>query len=82
MYSKGTNIDATLILDFKMKFESMSMRESTIEHFGKRGIGWHGCALVFYQYKDILNNDGSPQLDDNGNTKKDLSGKLYTLIKL
>ena len=25
---------------------------------------------MFYQYKDILNNDGSPQLDDNGNTKK------------
>ena len=69
-YSKGTNIDGTLILDFKMKFEAMSMRESTIEHFGKRGIGWHGCALVFYQYEDILNNDGSTQLDDNGQPKK------------
>ena len=69
-YSKGSIIDGTLILDFKMKFEAMSMRESTIEHFGKRGIGWHGCALVFYQYEDILDNDGSKQLDENGKPKK------------
>ena len=36
--SKGKDIEAILIIDFKMKFETQSTRESTVEHFGKRRI--------------------------------------------
>ena len=46
--SKGENIEAIIIMDFKMKYAMKSTRETTIEHFGKRGIGWHGFAVVYY----------------------------------
>ena len=32
-----------------MKYGMKSTRETTIEYFGKRGIGWHGFAVVYYQ---------------------------------
>ena len=35
---KVTTMTAQMIGDFKMKFESMSMRETTQDHYGKRGI--------------------------------------------
>ena len=47
-----------MIVDFKMKFEVLSSRESSLEHFGKRGISWHGCALVYYLY-EIIDDDGN-----------------------
>ena len=31
-----------------MKFEPMSSRETTLDHYGKRGISWHGFCLIFY----------------------------------
>ena len=49
--TKGGVIWALIIIDFKKKFETKSTRESTLEHYGKRGIGWHGCAVIYYQYK-------------------------------
>ena len=48
--TNGAKTRAVLIVGFKMKFEAKSARESTVEHFGKRGIGWHGCALIYYLY--------------------------------
>ena len=44
----NTSITAPLIVDFEMKFEAMPSCESTIENFGKRGIGWHGASIIFY----------------------------------
>ena len=38
-----------MILDFKMKFNPISGRETTLDHYGKRGIGWHGCQLTYYR---------------------------------
>lgn len=38
---------ALIILDFKMKLEPLQHPEKTVEHFGKRGLSWHG-ALVRY----------------------------------
>ena len=32
-----------------MKFESLSARETTQQHFGKRGIGWHGFLANYYK---------------------------------
>ena len=54
--SKGKQIKALIIMDFKMKFESKSSRETTVEHYGKRGIGWHGFAVIFY----LLDTNGEP----------------------
>ena len=54
--SKGNVVKALIIMDFKMKYEMKSTRETTVEHFGKRGIGWHGFAIIFY----LLDTDGLP----------------------
>ena len=51
MQSKGKDIKCLAVMDFKMKFESMSARESSVEHFGKRGMGWHGFALTYYLWE-------------------------------
>jgi len=50
--SRGSTINAMIIIDFKMKYEIQSSRESTVEHYGKRGLGWHGMAIIFYLYDD------------------------------
>ena len=39
-------------MDFKMKFEEKHFRESTQLYFGKRGIGWHGCMLIFFIWQN------------------------------
>ena len=41
-----------MVIDFKMKFESMSLRETMPENFGKRGMGWHGVAAVYYEWNN------------------------------
>ena len=45
--SNGKDVVAILICDFKMKFEPVSARETTLDHFGKRGIPWHGIAVLY-----------------------------------
>ena len=67
METKGSKTRSIMIMDFKMKYESKSVRESSIEHYGKRGIGWHGCALIYYLYKI--------KLDDKNNIVYNTSGK-------
>ena len=49
-----------------MKFEAKSARETTVEHFGKRGIGWHGCALIYYLYQQREDDNGNSMFNDNG----------------
>jgi hypothetical protein len=46
-----------LITDWKMKFEACSSRETTQQHFGKRGMSWHGCLFVYFRH--ITHEDGS-----------------------
>ena len=41
---------ALIIIDWKMKFEPMSTRETMPENFGKRGLGWHGAAILYYEW--------------------------------
>ena len=36
-----------------MKYEVRSSRESTVEHYGKRGLGWHGMAIIFYLWDEL-----------------------------
>ena len=74
--TKGSTICAILIVDFKMKYEPKSMRETTVEHYGKRGIGWHGCALIYYLYQQ-KQDDNNNMVYDNENNEPVMAAKKY-----
>ena len=88
--SNGRNIIALMIGDFKMKFEPMSQRETTLDHYGKRGISWHGFCLQFYLIQKEKNKDGDDgevtskytvyldQVVSDGNKQDSLS--VYSLL--
>ena len=40
--------ECVILLDYKMKFEPVYFREKTVDHYGKRGISWHGAMITFY----------------------------------
>ena len=48
--SKGEDIRGLQVMDFKMKFNPITARESSIEHYGEQGISWHGFCLIYYLY--------------------------------
>ena len=51
--SGGKEVQALMIVDFKMKFEPVSARETTLDHYGKRGIGWHGIHIMYFNLEDV-----------------------------
>ncbi|KAI9906243.1 hypothetical protein PsorP6_003985 [Peronosclerospora sorghi] len=42
--SKGSD-EALVVIDFKTKLEPLYFRQKTVEHYGKRGISWHGVMV-------------------------------------
>lgn len=44
----GETAEGIILCDFKMKWLPVKFREKTIEHFGKRGISWHGWMLKYF----------------------------------
>ena len=48
-----------IIIDFKMSFEATSSRESSIEHFGKIEIAWHGVLIIYFETTRERQEDGS-----------------------
>jgi hypothetical protein len=52
---KGGTLRMMVTADFKMKWEPKYAREKTSENFGKRGISWHGCLIVYYLYDSATN---------------------------
>jgi hypothetical protein len=44
----GFSNECVVLLDYKMKFEPVYFREKTVDHYGKRGISWHGSMITFY----------------------------------
>lgn len=52
--TKGYSLRILIIIDFKQKFEPISARESQVEGFGKRGIGWHGASAIYYEWDQTL----------------------------
>ena len=56
--SNGKDVIAMVIADYKMKFEPISARETTIDHFGKRGISWHGFCVQFYLWEEKEDESG------------------------
>ncbi len=43
-------VEAVVIMDYKMKYVPQYYRQKSLEHFGKRGISWHGMLVVFFSY--------------------------------
>jgi hypothetical protein len=39
--------ECVILLDYKMKFEPVYFREKTVDHYGKKGISWHGAMILF-----------------------------------
>ena len=58
-----SDIHALMIIDFKMKFEPLSAREITLDHYGKGGIGWNGVHIMYFKLEEVE--------DDNGNVTKE-----------
>lgn len=50
---------AHLIADYKMKYEPTQQIEPTIDHYSKRGLGWHGFLLIYYVLREETQDDGS-----------------------
>ena len=64
---------AVLTIDWKMKFEAVSARETTQQHFGKRGISWHGCLLTFFRYiedESMEDGDDEDDVDEVGDAER------------
>ena len=40
-----------------MKFEPISARETSLEHYSKRGIGWHGIQILYYRLQEVVDDD-------------------------
>ena len=40
---------ALVVVDWNMKFEGASEREKKQQHYGKRGLAWHGCMISFFK---------------------------------
>jgi hypothetical protein len=67
--------------DCKMKFEAASVRETTQQHFGKRGMSWHGCLFVVFRRNTLENgsviaeriNIYIDQILDDGNNQDNLA---------
>lgn len=45
--------DLWVIIDFKMKWEAMYLREKTTQNFAKRGTSWHGVYIYYYQWDPV-----------------------------
>ena len=56
---KKNSSDALVVADWKMNFEPMSSRETSQQHFAKRGIGWHGCFCLYFKYEEQCIEDES-----------------------
>jgi hypothetical protein len=50
--SKGDGTQLMIVIDWKMKFENIVKLEGTHQHYGKRGISWHGVFGYFYRWNE------------------------------
>jgi hypothetical protein len=71
----ATNVRVHIVIDWMLKFEELRYRESTREHYGKRGMSVHGAALMYFQ------SDGTVLLlyyhmAVEGDSKQDAAGSL------
>ncbi len=57
--SNGSDVHARMIIDFKIKFEPLSARETSLDHYGKWGISWHCVHLMYFKLEKVEDNNGS-----------------------
>ena len=50
--TKGKQVIALICIDWKMKWEPFTNRETTTEHYAKRGVSWHGAYILYYKMID------------------------------
>ena len=50
--SKGIATTAKICIDWKMKWEPYTDRETTQEHYGKRGVSWHGAYIMYHEWSE------------------------------
>jgi hypothetical protein len=43
-----------------MKLEPMYFREKTVDHYGKRGISWHGALIQYFVFDDGIDSNQHP----------------------
>lgn len=60
--AEGSTTVAVILIDFKMKAEPLYFRETTQDHFGKRGMSWHGVQVRMWELMDGPN---GPELMEN-----------------
>ena len=48
-------------INYKMKLDPIYYREKTVDHYGKRGMSWHGAMLPYYTMEETDGNR-KPQL--------------------
>jgi hypothetical protein len=58
----GESHECVVLIDYKMKFEPVYHREKTVDHYGKRGISWHGSMITYYTVSEI---DGVRTVEPN-----------------
>ena len=66
MLIKWKKTKGLMIINLKMKFETTSVREITLEYYGKGGIGWNGSALIYYLYKVKTDDKNNIEYNTNG----------------
>ena len=49
----NTSDECVIVVDYKMKFEPCYYREKTVDHYGKRGISWHGAMVSYYAMEEV-----------------------------
>ena len=42
-----------ITLDYKMKLDPLYFREKTVDHYGKRGMSWHGSMVQYYTIENF-----------------------------
>ena len=47
--TKGKGVIALINIDWKMKWEAFTNRETTTEHYAKRGVSWHGAYILYFK---------------------------------
>ena len=65
---------AYVITDFKMKYTPVRYRETTQQHFGKRGMSWNGFMVLYRK----PNHD--TEEDSTGRTREDFDHLYYDLM--
>jgi hypothetical protein len=78
--------EALVVIDFKMKAEPIYFREKTSEHYGKRGMSWHGAMVRFWTKElpaqDPVENKVYLDQISNGDNRQDKEAVIALLEAL